>query len=197
VGQDFILQADLQSAAFSRENLRSASPPCFVATFYRRRLPHLHAAEHPIFLTWRLYGSLPLNRVFPVEATPGKAFLAMDGLLDHARSGPLHLRRPAIAGLTVDAIRYGEEQMHWYQLHTYVVMPNHVHLLITPMIEVPKITHSLKRFTARAANQTLGVTGQPFWQDESYDRLVRDEREFERIVVYRKQSSDRWTGLRA
>ena len=30
----------------------------------------------------------------------------------------------------------------------------------------------------------LGLTGQPFWQDESYDRLVRNDTEFERIVHY-------------
>jgi REP element-mobilizing transposase RayT len=43
---------------------------------------------------------------------------------------------------------------------------------------------SLKRFTAREGNRILGFTGQPFWQDESYDRLVRDEGEFQRIVRY-------------
>lgn len=43
---------------------------------------------------------------------------------------------------------------------------------------------SLKRFTGLEGNRILGVTGQPFWQDESYDRFVRDEREFERIVRY-------------
>src|ERR1035441_6286190 len=41
---------------------------------------------------------------------------------------------------------------------------------------------SLKRFTARESNRILGLTGQPFWQDESYDRQVRNEREFVRNV---------------
>jgi hypothetical protein len=43
--------------------------------------------------------------------------------------------------------------------------------------------HSLKRFTAKEGNRMLGLTGQPFWQDESYDRLIRDG-EFERIANY-------------
>ena len=43
---------------------------------------------------------------------------------------------------------------------------------------------SLKRFTAREGNRIVGLTGQPFWQDESYDRLVRDEKEFERTLHY-------------
>ena len=70
-----------------------------------------------------------------------------------------------------------------YDLHAYVVMANHVHLLITPRIEVSKLTQSLKRSTARSANRLLGLTG-PFWQDESYDRLVRDQSEYERIRHY-------------
>ena len=63
-------------------------------------------------------------------------------------------------------------------------MPNHVHLLITPLEAVSKLMQSLKRFTAGEGNRMLGLTGQPFWQDESYDRLVRNEAEFDRIVRY-------------
>jgi hypothetical protein len=43
---------------------------------------------------------------------------------------------------------------------------------------------SLKRFTGLEGNRLLGVAGRPFWQDESYDRLVRDGKEFERIAWY-------------
>ena len=149
--------------------------------FFRRRLPHLHAIGHPIFLTWRLHNSLPTHRPFPSTLTSGKAFLAMDRLLDTARTGPLYLRRPEIAQIVIDSIFYCENRM--YDLHSYVIMPNHVHLLITPNVEVSKITQSLKRATARAANQALGLTG-PFWQDESYDRLVRDQPEFDRVRRY-------------
>jgi putative transposase len=63
-------------------------------------------------------------------------------------------------------------------------MPNHVHLLITPLAAVSKVMQSLKRFTAREGNRILGRTGQPFWQDESYDRLVRNDTEFEQIDRY-------------
>ena len=44
--------------------------------------------------------------------------------------------------------------------------------------------HSLKRFTTREGNRILGLAGRPFWQEESYDRLVRDESEFARIARY-------------
>jgi len=106
----------------------------------------------------------------------------MDRLLDGARTGPLFLRIPEVAEMVTDAIHYRD--LRAYRLHAFVVMPNHVHLLMTPLVEVSKLMQSLKRFTAREGNRMLGLTGQPFWQDESYDRLVRNASEFERIAHY-------------
>ena len=97
----------------------------------------------------------------------------MDRLLDHARTGPLYLRQPGIAQLVMDALRYGQDSLGHYTLHAFVIMPNQVHLLITPQVEVPKLLRSLKGITAKRANQTLGLTG-AFWQEESYDHVVRD-----------------------
>jgi REP element-mobilizing transposase RayT len=153
----------------------------FVSTFTRRRLPHFHNVGQPIFVTWRLNGSFPANRKFPQGITSGEAFVAMDRILDNACTGPLYLRMPEIATMVVDAIRY-QDQRH-YRLHSFVVMPNHVHLLITPLVEVSKVMQSLKRFTGLEGNRILGLTG-PFWQSESYDRLVRNDMEFGRIVSY-------------
>lgn len=86
--------------------------------------------------------------------------------------------------MLVEALSYHDERLGHYHLHHYVVMANHVHLLITPRVQVSRLMQSLKRFTAREANRMLGLTGQPFWQDESYDRLVRDAREFQQIARY-------------
>jgi putative transposase len=63
-------------------------------------------------------------------------------------------------------------------------MPHHVHLLVTPLIPVSKLLQSLKRFTATEANRLSGRSGQLFWQAESYDRLVRNSQEFQRILHY-------------
>jgi REP element-mobilizing transposase RayT len=108
----------------------------------------------------------------------------MDKLLDLEGSGALYLRVPKIASLTVEAFFHGAEELRFYELHAYVVMANHIHLLITPRVALAKITHSLKRFTAREANRMLALTGKRFRQDESYDRLVRDDVEFQRIRRY-------------
>src|SRR5437588_11773829 len=39
-------------------------------TFYRRILPHWQPEGKPIFLTWRLFGSLPIRRRIPVHSRP-------------------------------------------------------------------------------------------------------------------------------
>ncbi len=93
---------------------------------------------------------------------------------------------PAIAQLVAEAILHRDGTA--YQLHAYVIMPNHVHLLVTPNQSVSKTIQSLKRHTAREANRLLGLTGQTFWQDESYDHLVRNATEFERITKYIDQN---------
>jgi REP element-mobilizing transposase RayT len=154
-------------------------------TLYLRRLPYDYETEQPVFLTWRLYDSLPPHRPFPAAAlTSGQAFDAMDRLLDQARSGASYLRQPAVADMIVEVIQYNANILGHYIPHAFVVMPNHVHLLATPAVALPKLTKSLKGITAKRANAILGSTGRPFWQEESYDHLVRHAREFEKIRNY-------------
>ena len=108
----------------------------------------------------------------------------MDRLLDRGATGPLHLRRREIAEPVVAALRDGERRFHRYELHAFVVMPNHVHLLVTPKVAVPDWLGPLKGFTAYRANEVLGARGHAFWQDESYDHLVRSAASFDRIRAY-------------
>ena len=59
---------------------------------YERRLPHWDVVGQPLFVTFRLHDSLPASRVFPPEGlTTGKAFVAMDRILDTAQAGPQFL----------------------------------------------------------------------------------------------------------
>ena len=114
-------------------------------------------------MTFRLHGSLPANRVFPPERlTSGKAFVAMDRILDRAEHGPSFLRRPDVAGLVAAAVRDGERRFRRYQLHAFVVMPNHVHLLVTPHVIATRWLGPLKGYTGHLANQLLGHCGQTF-----------------------------------
>jgi REP element-mobilizing transposase RayT len=66
-------------------------------------------------------------------------------------------------------------------------MPNHVHLLATPHVLAGQWLGPLKGFTAHQANLLLGTHG-PFWQEESFDRLVRTDTEFDRIRAYIEQN---------
>lgn len=107
----------------------------------------------------------------------------MDRLLDGGTTGPLFLKQPEIASIVAESILAGEKRFERYALHSYVVMPNHVHLLVTPRVTSRKWLGPPKGFTGHEANRVLGRSA-PFWQDESYDHLVRDDTEFERIRTY-------------
>ncbi len=150
----------------------------------RRRLPHIYVLGEPLFVTFRLQGALPRERTFPPSGlTSGKAFVALDRLLDQARSGRCFLRQPEVARQVLASIEYGAQRGD-YDLHAWVIMPNHVHLLLTPRVNVSKALGSLKAGSAKSANLLLGRAGQRFWQDESYDHLVRSHEEFRRIERY-------------
>jgi REP element-mobilizing transposase RayT len=98
----------------------------------------------------------------------------MDRILDRANSGPLYLRQAKIARMVVQALHDGESRFRRYELHAFVVMPNHVHLLVTPKVTAQEWLGPLKGFTAHEAIRMLGLHNTPFWQDESYDHLIRD-----------------------
>jgi REP element-mobilizing transposase RayT len=162
--------------------------------FYRRRLPHWQPdlTEGTFFITWRLAGCIPPtrlpHRLAGESACPtlpaGRAFLALDREVDKAAIGPVWLRDARVARVVADALLYGETGRHYYKLRAWVIMPNHVHVLLRPEAPLPAITRWLKGSTARQANLLLGQTGSAFWQDESFDHRVRDEMELDRIAAY-------------
>ena len=79
-------------------------------------------------------------------------------------------------------------------LHVAVVMPEHVHLLLTPMhgargwpIPLSKILQLIKGTSARSVNRLLGREGF-LWQDESFDHVLRSEESFQEKVDYVRQN---------
>jgi type I restriction enzyme R subunit/putative DNA methylase len=107
----------------------------------------------------------------------------MDRYLDTTGAGPTWLRRTDIADLVSAHIRRGAEE-RLYELHAWVVMANHVHLLVHPFIKSSEAIRRIKGRTAREANLTLCRTGEPFWQAESYDHWVRNAQEMTGIARY-------------
>ena len=152
-------------------------------SFHRRRLPHVYVPGQSLFVSWHLHGSLPRSVYPPGKLLSGQIFAWVDRQVDTAQQGPMHLRREEVARIVVDSIRRGAELGH-YDLHAFVVMPNLVHVLLTPRTHPSRLLQSLKGFTAHEANRLLGRTGEAFWQKESYDHWVRSEAEFQRICAY-------------
>ena len=174
--------------------------------FYRRKLPHWHPDTTEatfLFVTWRLAGSMPRNELpqppTGVPRSTGRAFLALDREMDKAALGPVWLRDTRVARVVTETLLYGESGRQFYQLRAWVIMPNHVHVVLRPKTSLPVITRWLKGSSARKANLILGRTGKVFWQDESFDHRVRDEMELDRIVHYveHNQSGQRWPGSRS
>jgi REP element-mobilizing transposase RayT len=100
-----------------------------------------------------------------------------------AGHGACWMGNSQVAELVADALRHFDGQR--YRLYAWCIMPNHVHILIEPLIphQLSKILHSWKSFTATAANRLLHRSGD-FWQPESYDHLIRDERDFAHAIDY-------------
>jgi putative transposase len=171
--------------------------------FYRRRLPHIQIAGSTYFITFRLMDSLPLEALERLKEEKQKInrlpqnqkasahqvwFEKYDEYLDQAIHGNSFLKNEQIADMTAESILFRDGKN--YDLISYCIMLNHVHLVCTPLEKIEgiyyglaEILHSLKRHTAREANKILQQSG-AFWQDESYDHFVRDDAELERIIKY-------------
>ena len=109
----------------------------------------------------------------------GETFVWIDRYLDRAQAGPLWMRDERVAALVEQRIL----SEPGCELHAYVIMANHIHLLMTPLVNPPRVMQSIKGGSARLVNQLLGQTGS-FWQRESYDHWVRNSEEFGRVQRY-------------
>ena len=102
--------------------------------------------------------------------------------LDQNR-GSCYLRNPIIAELIQDSMLFLDGSR--YHLIAWVVMPNHIHLLATPFHQysLSRIMQSLKGYTGREANKLLNRKGS-FWQEDYFDRYIRDEKHFLNTIAY-------------
>ena len=80
------------------------------------------------------------------------------------------------------------------KIHAVVVMPNHVHLLLTPLRDLDGNLYSLvgilqgiKSASAHSLNRALQRTG-PVWQEESFDHVLRSEESFAEKLEYVRQN---------
>lgn len=101
--------------------------------------------------------------------------------------GSCHMKNPELAQIVADAITHFDGER--YDLAAWCVMPNHVHLLIKPLEDhsLSSILQGIKGVSARKMNQFLGASG-TVWQKESYDHIVRDDRDFWNQFDYIKRN---------
>ena len=168
----------------------------------RGYLPHVKREGASYFVTFRLADSLPQEVLLQLKHEQAEKLRSLPAgnraaheevqLEYHRRieryldrgAGECHLKRPDVADMAASALRHFHK-MH-YLLDEWVVMPNHLHLILWPMPNqtLSEILRSRKRYTARQANLLLGRTGESFWQHESYDHWIRNDDERARIRRY-------------
>jgi REP element-mobilizing transposase RayT len=163
----------------------------------RRRLPHWQQEGASYFITFRLGDSIPREKQALWE-TERDQWLATHPqpwdeieIAEYSRIfserrqqwldsgyGRCLLKIPSIAAIVQSALRHFEGER--YLLDAFVLMPNHVHILVKPLpgYDLSSILHSWKSFTANQINKAIEAAG-PVWQDESYDHVVRSESQLE------------------
>jgi len=188
------------------ENPHSFFNPHAEIDVTKNRLPHWQQGGAWVFVTWRLGDSLPKTKLDQwkeerdtwlkhhpepwdgkIEAEYHDRFSRqIDEWLDQG-SGSCVLKEPTNAKIVADALRHFDGER--YELASFVVMPNHVHVLFRPLgvHALPEILKSWKGFTAREINKRIGKTG-ALWQDEYWDRLIRNERHFFKVAEYVREN---------
>jgi REP element-mobilizing transposase RayT len=163
--------------------------------FHRRNLPHLYYNEGDYFVTFRLKDSLPLKLIEELrnslEKDPAelsvkekRLFKKYDDLLDSGNYGENYLLNKQIASIIKEVIEKYENEL--YKVICYCIMPNHVHIVFT-ILDTRKtlsdIMKLIKGSSAISINKLLNRNGN-LWQAESFDRLIREEKEMYNIVKY-------------
>jgi type I restriction enzyme R subunit len=97
--------------------------------------------------------------------------------------GACVLGRPELAGAVAESLMHFDSQR--YHLGDFVVMPNHVHLLVGLLgdTHLERQCRSWKKHSAGQINRALGRRGR-FWQEESFDHLVRSPEQFAALQAY-------------
>jgi REP element-mobilizing transposase RayT len=157
----------------------------------RGYLPHFDGRAMPQFITFHLADSIPLKviqrwreELKSLKPEHEKIVLQrrIERYLDQGY-GEAFLKVPDVAKMVQDALLKFDGSR--YHLFSWVVMPNHVHSLMTRSeeYELSDILHSLKSFTSHEANKLLNRHGQ-FWIEDYFDRYIRNQEHFERTVKY-------------
>ncbi len=156
---------------------------------YRGYLPHLEHADYQM-ITYRLADALPqslLREIRRRQAGDAQERRQIETALDR-NYGACWLRHPQTAMAIIENWRHFHGRR--YDLVAFVVMPNHVHLLIRvyPGQLLSTIVHSWKSYTAKIIRRQHPAAQPPIWQQDYWDRFIRDETHYERAIHYIHQN---------
>lgn len=199
---EYLCERTIHQLILDRINGSAGVPPALntgKGWHSRGYLPHFDQPGFVQFITFRLGDALPgsvLEKLKIEQAHANKSLARpleetqieeerrkqIEAYLD-AGHGACHLRNPEIARLVENALLHFDGNR--YQLLAWVIMPNHVHVLIETKTGFPlsEIVHSWKSFTAKQANKILKRTGD-FWQPDYYDRYIRDTHHLQKAIRY-------------
>lgn len=175
--------------------------------YKRRSLPHYDSDEVYQFITFRLHDSVPLEEIdywhheLSIEAQTSVnkdsyRYLKIEENIfkyEDKGYGECYLKNLAVYNIVKETFLKFDKTR--YELIEWIIMPNHVHVLIRPFEgqSLSKIIHSWKSYTALKANQILNRKGK-FWMADYYDRYIRNEQHFFNVIRY-IQNNDKEKGL--
>ncbi len=159
---------------------------------HKRNLPHLYFNDGMYFITYRLKNSIPQTLLKIIHSDLKnldntkyeRIIKKYDSVLDSGEYGKQYLAEKDIADVCKNTLHYPDGKD--YNLICYTIMPNHIHLvfeLLSGNKGISKIMQSIKRISARKSNLFLQREGS-FWQDESFDRWIRNEKELYFTIKY-------------
>ena len=181
---------------------------------YSCNLPHWHQVGATYFITFRTDDSIPVSlarswyrrrddwlRRHGIDPQTSDWRKALNGLSRDSRQefhetfsrqfldyldqgyGDCQLRKPDLARIVADSLLHFDGAR--YHMGDFVVMPNHVHLVVCILGDIEPEVHcySWKKFTVTQINRRLGRKGR-FWQEESFDHLIRNPDQFDAIRKY-------------
>ncbi|WP_254511274.1 transposase [Anatilimnocola floriformis] len=185
------------------------APPGFIGfdeqkpmRFYRRHLPHWRQEGVTYFVTFRLADSLPQNKLNELASSQRElkhrsnefkkseenfarqVLVGIENWLDEGHGSCMLRERWAATEVERCLLHQDGKQ---FELGAFVVMPNHVHVLARPYSDaefpLERLVQGWKTFSTLAIHKQQETTG-AFWQEESFDRIVRDEEHLYRCLQY-------------